>query len=106
MSFTPIFSFGSAGEGVADGAVAGAAAQVAREFFLGQLAGDGLTMADMVLVHAEEAHHEAGSAEPALGAVALDHRFLRGVERDRLWGSGGIAHRLDQRVFRQVLYRP
>lgn len=72
-----------------------------------QFAGDGLAVADMVLVHAEEAHHETGSTEPALRAVALDHRLLCGMERDGLLCSGRcVAHGLDQRIFRQVFHRP
>jgi len=41
----------------------------------------------MVLVHAEQAHHEARGAEAALRSVALDHGFLGRVERAVLGGQ-------------------
>jgi hypothetical protein len=40
----------------------------------------GLALADAVLVHAEQAHHEAGGAEAALRPVAPDHGLLRRVQ--------------------------
>ena len=86
---------------VEDGAVAGAAAQVAREFFHRQLARDGLAFADMVLVHAEHAHHKAGRAEAALRAVAVHHGLLGGVQIGVV-GAGG----LDQRIAGQIFCGP
>ncbi|MPM83571.1 hypothetical protein SDC9_130635 [bioreactor metagenome] len=87
--------------GVEDRPVARAAAQVARELFHGQRAADRLALADMVLVHAEHAHHKAGRAEAALRSVAVHHGLLRGVQ-SACAGHGGV----DQRVFRQVFHGP
>jgi hypothetical protein len=61
---------------VEDRPVAGAAAQIPRQFFLRQFARDALAAAHMVLVHPEQAHHEAGRAKAALGAVVSHHRLL------------------------------
>ena len=73
---------------VEDRPVAGAAAQVARQRVAHRLpigpAG--------VLVEPEQAHHEAGRAEAALRAVALDHRLLHRMQRV---GRGEALHRVD-----------
>ena len=66
--------------GIQNGPVAGAAAQIAREFFTGQSARDGLTLGGVVLVHAKQTHHKARRAKAALAAVALHQGFLGGVQ--------------------------
>ena len=75
---------------VEDRTVAGAAAQVPRQFLLRQLTRHVTAPNNMVLVHAEHAHHEAGRAEAALRAVAADHRFLGRVQR--AVGAGEVFH--------------
>ncbi len=75
-----------------DRAVAGAAAQVARQRVVGRLARRRMR----VLVQAEQAHREAGRAEAALRPVALDERLLHRMERARrgaqaLDGEHGLA---------------
>ncbi len=64
------------GEGVADRAVAGAAAEVAADRLGPDLAG----LAALAVVLGEEAHHEARRAVAALRAAGLDHRRLRRVQ--------------------------
>ena len=54
---------------VDDGAVAGAAAQVAAEVFFGHGAVHSLALAHPVLVQAEQAHRKTGGAKTALGRV-------------------------------------
>ena len=85
--------------GVENRAVTGAAAQIARKIVLGLFARDGLALAHAVLVHAEQAHHEARRAEAALRSVAANHGFLGRVD-----AGGLVAH--DQRVAREVFYGP
>ena len=87
--------------GVHDGPVAGAAAQVARQRVLRLLARDGGTGA--LVVQREQAHHEAGSAETALRAVAFDHRALRRVQ---LLQAGRRAGALAGRRLGDVLGGP
>src|SRR6218665_1670285 len=87
--------------GVEDRAVAGAAAQVAREFLPGHFACDGPALAQVVLVQREQAHHEAGRAKAALRAMALHHGLLHGVQAGRRVAVGP-----DERVLGQVLHRP
>ncbi len=66
--------------GIEDRPVAGAAAQVARQV-VGQLLPGGLGAAGLVvLVGRPQRHHEAGRAEAALRAVAVDHRLLDRVQ--------------------------
>ena len=73
------------GQGVDDGAVAGAAAQVA-----GQGVDDGLAAGagGVVLIQREQAHREAWRAEAALGAVATYQRLLHRVQAPGA-GEGG-----------------
>ncbi|MCY1293266.1 hypothetical protein D9M70_425220 [compost metagenome] len=62
--------------GVDDRAVAGAAAEVAGQGFQGV----GLVEAIRLLLQGEHRHDEAGGAEAALRAVAVDHGLLHGVQ--------------------------
>ena len=54
---------------VDDGAVTGAAAQVAAEVFFRHSAVHGMALAHPVLVQAEQAHRKTGGAKTALGRV-------------------------------------
>ena len=66
--------------GIEDRAVAGAAAEVARQV-VGELLARGPRAGIQVpLVGRPQRHHEARRAEAALGAVALDQRLLHRVE--------------------------
>ncbi|MNM87658.1 hypothetical protein D3C81_998470 [compost metagenome] len=67
--------------GVDDRPVAGAAAQVAGQGIADLLARRGLAAGRVLLVQRPQRHHEAGRAEPALGAMALHHGLLHRVER-------------------------
>ena len=67
---------GSEGEGFADGAVAGATAEVAAEL-IGDSGGVGLSAASGGLGHGAD---EAGGAVTALGTAVGDHELLSGME--------------------------
>ena len=76
--------------GLEDGAVAGAAAQVARQV-VGQLLARGPRAGLLVLlVGGGQGHHEARGAEAALRAVAVDHGLLHRVRRV---GAAQVLHR-------------
>ena len=81
-------------QGVEDGAVAGAAAQVA-----GEGVGDGRAVGagGVVLVEGEQAHREAGRAEAALGAVAVRQGPLDRVQAVGA-GEGGEVFDGEQRL--------
>ena len=79
-------------------AIAGAAAQIARQRLLRALAIQ-CAAAGVVLVHAKHAHHKARCAEPALRAVALHQRLLNGVQ---IFALG----QLNVGVLRQVFNGP
>ena len=98
---------GHALRGVENRAVTGAAAQVAGELFHRQFAADGAALADMVLVHAEHAHHKTRRAETALRTVAVDHGLLRGMQIGvRSIARGGRRGGLNQRILCQIFHRP
>jgi hypothetical protein len=89
--------------GVEDGAVAGAAAQVARKVLHRLRARHATALADLGLVQREQAHHEARRAEAALRAVVIDQRLLHRVQGP---GGRGSALGADQWVVRQILGCP
>jgi len=62
--------------GVEDRPIAGAAAEIAGERVTGAGVGRGLAL----VVEREQAHHDAGRAEAALGAWKSDHRLLDRME--------------------------
>ena len=77
------------GHRVADGAVAGAPAEVAVELVVDRRQGSLTVGAVEPLEHRD---HEAGRAEAALRAVALDHRRLHRVQGSR----SRVRHALDR----------
>ena len=81
-----------------DGTVAGAAAQIAGEFPLGQLTGDGLARHRMVLVHGKQAHDEAGRAKAALRGMAVHQGLLHRVQGARRL-PGGLEQGVAGEVF-------
>ncbi len=66
--------------GFEDRAIAGAAAEVAGQGFVGLVWIVGLHAVAAILLQGEQAHDEAGSTEAALRAVAIDHRLLDAVQ--------------------------
>ena len=79
--------------GLQDGPVAGAAAQVARHRLLGPQPPDASRRRGGagLVVQREQRHHETGSAEAALRAVALEHGLLRRVQC--AIGAGQVLYR-------------
>ncbi|MOA05927.1 hypothetical protein D3C78_1255400 [compost metagenome] len=73
-----VWLLGAAGllGGFQDRPVAGATAEVAGQCFVGL----GMIRCIAVLLQGKQRHHEAGGAEAALRAVALDHGFLHAVQ--------------------------
>ena len=67
--------------GLHDGAVSGAAAQVARQRLVGGVRVYALALRGAALVQCKQAHDKAGRAKAALRTMALDHGLLHRVQR-------------------------
>ena len=64
--------------GVDDGPITRATTEIARELIADIVARHG---ARAIVLKREQAHHDAGRAEPALGRVVANHRVLQGMWR-------------------------